>query len=87
MRSDLEMLTGVIGTKIDTLLVSETKLDDNFLLSQFIAESFTPPYRPNRSEYGGDLMLFIKKEISSKLLPNVNTFGNIDNIFVEINLR
>lgn len=48
IRSDLEMLTGVICTKIDTLLVSETKLDDKFSLCQLILESFTLPYMPNR---------------------------------------
>lgn len=42
------MLTGVICTKIDTLLVSETKLDDKFSLCQLILESFTLPYMPNR---------------------------------------
>ena len=32
-------------------------------------------------------MLFIREDIPSKLLPNVNLSGNIDNIFVEINKR
>ena len=31
-----EMLKEVIGNKIDILLISETKLDDTFPLSQFI---------------------------------------------------
>ena len=32
-------------------------------------------------------MLFIREEILSKLLPNVNLSRNIENIFVEVNLR
>ena len=36
------MLKEVIRNKIDILLISETKLDDTFLLSQFILEGFTP---------------------------------------------
>ena len=35
IRSKLEMLREVIGNKTDILLVSETKLDDTFPMSQF----------------------------------------------------
>ena len=81
------MLKEVTGNKIDILLIPETKLDDIFPLSQFILEGFTPPYRLDGIEHGGGLMLFIREDIPSKLLPNVNPSGNIENIFVEINLR
>ena len=70
------MLKEVIRNKIDILLTSETNLDDTFPLIQFILEGFTPPYRLDRTEYGGGLMLFIRKDIPSKLLPNVNPSGN-----------
>ena len=70
------MLKDVIGNKIDILLISETKLDDTFSLSQFILEGFTPPYMLNRTEHGGGLMLFIREDIPSKLLPDVNPSGN-----------
>ena len=32
-------------------------------------------------------MLFVREDIPSKLLPNINPSSNIENIFVEINLR
>ena len=35
LRNKFEMLKEVIRNKIDILLISETKLDDAFLLSQF----------------------------------------------------
>ena len=76
------MLKEVIGNKIHVLLISETKLEDTFPLSQFILEGFTPPYRLDRTEHGGGLRLFIGEDI-----PNVNPSGNIENIFVEIDLR
>ena len=65
------MLKEIIGNKIDILLMSETKLDDTFPLSQFILEGFTPPYRLDRTEDGEDLIFS----------------GNIENIFVKINLK
>ena len=81
------MLKEVIRNKIDILLISEKKLDDTFPLRKFILEGFTPPYRLDRTEHGGGLMLFFRKVIPSILLPNINPSGNIENIFVEINLR
>ena len=56
-------------------------------MSRFILEGLTPPYRPDIMEHGGGLMLFVRVEIPSKLLPNVNLCGKIENIFVKINLR
>ena len=84
IRNKFEMLKEVVGTKIDILLISETKLDDTFPLNQFVLEVFTPPCKLDRAKHGGGLMLFVS---FSKLLPNIDPSGNIENIFVEINLR
>ena len=67
--------------------ITETKLDNTFLLSQFILKGFTPLDRFDRTEHGRGLMLFIRQDIPSKLLPNLNPPGNIENIFVKINLK
>ena len=67
IRNKFVMLKEVIGSKIDILLISET-LDDRFPLSQFILEGFTPPYRLDRTEHGGGLILFIREDIPSKWL-------------------
>ena len=83
VRNKFEMLKEVVGNKIDILLISETKLDDTFPLNQFILEGFTPPYSLDRTMHGGGLMLFVREDIPSKLLPNIDPS---DNIFVEINL-
>ena len=87
IRNIFEMLKEVVGNKIDVLLISKTKLDDTFPLNQFILEGFTPPYRIDRTAHGGGLMLFVREDIPSKLLPNINPSCSIENIFVEINLR
>ena len=81
------MLKEVVGNKINSLLISETKLDDTSPLNQFILEGFTPPYILDRTTHGGGLMLFVREDIPSKLLTNINPSGNIENIFFEINLR
>ena len=87
IRNKFEMLKEVVGNKIDILLISETKLDNTFPLNQFILEGFTPPYSLDRTTHGGGLMLFVREDIPSKLLPNIDPSGNIENILVNINLR
>ena len=62
------MLQEVIGNSIDVLLISETKVDVSFPSSQFILDGFIPPYRLDRMQHGGGIMLFIREDISSKLL-------------------
>ena len=87
IRNKSEMLKEVVDNKIDVLLISETKLDNTFPLNQFILEGFTPPYSLDRTTHGGGLMLFVREDIPSKLLPNIDPSGNIENILVNINLR
>ena len=53
------MLKKVAGSEINIWLISEAKLDDTFLLNQFILEEFTPPYRLDRTTHGGGSMLFV----------------------------
>ena len=85
IRNKFEMLKEVVGNKTDVLLTSETKLDNTFPLNQFILEGFTLPYRIDRTAHGGGSMLFVREDIPSKLLPNINPSCNIQNIFVKIN--
>ena len=87
IRNKFEMLKKVVSNKVDILLISDTKLDGTFPLNQFILEGFTPPYRLDRMTHGGGLMLFVRVDTPCKLLPNIDPSGNIENIFVEINLR
>ena len=80
------MLQEVIGNNIDVLLISETKLDASFPSIQFILDGFTPPYRLDRTQNGGGIMLFIREGIFSKLL-NADISIGIENLIVEINLH
>ena len=37
---------------------------------------FSPPYRLDRTDYGGGQMFFVRENTPSKLLPNVNSTSN-----------
>ena len=53
---------------IDILVISETKLDDIFPVGKFIIEGNGVPYRVNRNANGEGIMLFIRQDVTSKLL-------------------
>ena len=52
---------------MDLLLISETKMDDSFPIAQFQMKGSSVPYRYGRNGKGGELLLYIRKDIQSKL--------------------
>ena len=50
------MLTRVI----DISMITETKLDDTFPVSQFEIDGFSTPFRLDRNKNGGDILLYIR---------------------------
>ena len=76
----------MLDKNVDIYLISETKLDDPFPSTQFKIEGFTTPYWYDRNDKGGDLLSYIRENISSSLLQ-CKSQGNIESLSVEINLR
>ena len=62
IRNKIEMLSNIIVGKLDILLLSETKIDDSFLTGQFHIPGFSTPYRSNRSNHGGGLLLYTRND-------------------------
>ena len=49
IRNKVDMLSYMIGNKIDILMISELKLHDTFPTSQFVIYSFTEPFTLDRT--------------------------------------
>ena len=56
-------------------------------MNQFHIDGFTTPYRLDRNQNGGGVMLYIREDIPSKSLTEIKLDKEIENIFIEINLR
>ena len=54
---------------VDVLVISETKLDESFPSGQCIIPGFPFPFRRDRNQWGGSLMVFMKEDIATKFLP------------------
>ena len=60
-------------------MTSETKLDGSFPPRHFLLDGYNVPFRSNRDGNGGGILLFIREDIPSKLLP-INS-NNIEGFF------
>ena len=69
------------------MLVSETKLDDSFPTAQFLLDGFSKPYRLERCSNGAGILLYVKDDISSRLLTSHRLPDTVECLFTKINIR
>ena len=85
LRNKFQLLVHQIKDNIDILMISETKLDEVFLTSQFFINGFSRPHRLDRKCNGGGILLYIGEDIPSKPL---SIEGDLtEAFFLEINLH
>ena len=72
-----------ITGNVETLMISETKLDNSFPDGQFLIKGYSKPYRIDRNCHGGGIMLYIRADIpsnhlSTESLPMEDCYVKID---------
>ena len=87
IRNKFDQLKDTVLKYIDILILTETKLDETFLTSQFLMDGFSKPYRFDRNKYGGGVMIYIRDTIPSKILEKHSCPNNIECLFIELNFR
>ena len=87
IRNKFELLFSLVSNNIDVLLISETKTDNTFLVSQFCVPGYLAPFRLDRTGNGEGITLYAKEHIPCWILSKL-TFGKkIEAFAIEINLR
>ena len=76
----------MVKNNIDILMVSETKLFSSFPQAQFRIEEYAPPFRYDRNSHGGGILLFIREDISTKIISRT-PLKDFEGIFVELKFR
>ena len=66
LRNKIDALRLLIKGNIDILVITESKLDGSFPNSQFDIDGFAPPFRQDRTEYGGGVIIYIRDDIPCK---------------------
>ena len=78
----------VIGQGIFYILIlNETKPDAFFPVNQFFINGFPSPYRLDRNRNGGGIIIFVREDITSKMLTKHKFPDDIEKLFVKINFR
>ena len=65
-RNKFDGITYIIGNNIDTILISETKINDTFPTAQFFIKGFSALYRQDKNRTGGKLHLFVRQDVPSR---------------------
>ena len=86
-RNKFEMLEEIIKDKIDIFSISETKLDSSFTSGQFVIKGCSTPFRLDRNQNGGGLLLYVREGNPCKILNEYIPEKSIEYFFVESNFR
>ena len=82
-----DQLKTLCGKNIDIIVLTETKFDSSFPNSQFAIDGFSVPFRCDRNRFGGGVLIYVRDDIPSKQVTKHKLPGDIEGVFVEINLR
>ena len=86
IRNKIELLSEAVLGNIDILMVSETKIDMSFPTSQFVIQGFAAPFRLDRTNTGGGILVYARDDIPSKLLNISYVSSETEYLAIEINL-
>ena len=87
LQNKFEPLATLVQDKIDILIISETKIDESFTSNQFMIDGYSIPFREDRNSHGGGLLIYVREDIPCKRLKTINVSGDIEAIFIEVNIR
>ena len=76
-RNKFELLSLNVKNNIDILLIIETKIKQTFPNSQILLEDYSWPFRLERNELGGDILVFITDDIPYLVLTVSHTFESL----------
>ena len=86
IRNKFELLSSLIGGKIDILMISEIKLDATFPTNQFFIQGFSTVYRLDRNDRGVGIILFVKNGIITFHLERYSFPVGFEAFCLELNL-
>ena len=77
----------LLNGMLDILIITKTKLNDTFPVSQFHIDQFSKPYRLDRNRNRGGVIIYVREDIPSKILTNYVLPTDIEALFIELNFR
>ena len=85
-KKNLNLLSFLIGGKVDIILISETKIDGIFPTSQFLMSGFSNVYLLDWNDKGGGIIISVKDNLIAFPVSGFGFSGNTEILCVELNL-
>ena len=86
IRNKINVLKAMTEDNIYILVISETKIDKSFPVNQFSIDRYNLPYRLDRNQDGGGLLVYFRTGIPCRKLKT-NLPQNVKGIFFDMNMR
>ena len=83
----IDDLKALVTGMLDILIITETKFDNSFPISQFHIDGYSKPYRLGRNRNGGGIIIYVREVIPNSMLTKYNFPDNIEVLFIELNFR
>lgn len=77
----------LVASNTNVLIFLERKTDEFFPISQFLIDGLSSPYRLNRNEHEGDILLYFKSNITTKPWKTKSLSTGTETIFIEMKIR
>ena len=87
LQNKFEPLAKLVQGKINILIISEIKIDESFTSNQFMIDGYPTPFREDRNSHGGGVLIYVREDIPCKRLKTDKTSGDIEGIFIELNIN
>ena len=80
-------LKALVTGMLNTLIITERKLENTFPVSQIHIDEYSKPYRLDRNRNGGGIVIYVREDIPNRMLTKHNFPDNIEGLFIELNFR
>ena len=87
IRNKFKLLSEQVRDNIDVLMISETKIDESFAVSQFLTDGFSTPFRLDRNDNGGGILVYVREDIPAKSIKVPYISKETECLAIELNLR
>ena len=68
-------------------MISETKIDESFAVSQFLIDGFSTSFRLDRNDNGGGILVYVREDIPAKSIKVPYISKETECLAIELNLR
>ena len=84
IRIKFNPLMASVAKNIDISLITETKIASTFPVNHFYLNGYNAPYRNDRNTNGGDILVYVRDDIRSRIIECENLPSFFEGMVIEL---